>query len=88
MMDLGYTSCLADPNAWIRPKVHAGGFKFYEYELICVDDILAISDNPWACLDAIDKLFPVKADLIGTPHIYLGAKVTKVTMPTSMTGWP
>jgi hypothetical protein len=87
MTDLGYTSCLADPDVWMRPKVRADGFKFYEYVLIYVDDILAISDNPRACVDAIDKFFPMKAGSIGSPDIYLGAKVTKVKLPNGVTAW-
>jgi hypothetical protein len=36
MTDIGYTSCLADPDVWMRPssKVCADGLKFYEYVLI------------------------------------------------------
>ena len=40
MTDLNFTPCQADPDVWMQPAVKPDGMKYYEYVLICVDDIL------------------------------------------------
>ena len=44
--DLGYKPSLADPDVYMRPAVKSNRFKYYEYVLTYVDDVLCISDNP------------------------------------------
>ena len=39
---LGYTSCLEDPDLWIRKAVNDNGYDYYEYMLLYVDDYLCI----------------------------------------------
>ena len=81
---LGYTSCLADPDLWMREAVGDDGNKYYEYMLLYTDDCLAVSQNPKEQLMEIDKYFPLKPASIGPPKIYLGAKVTKVQLPNGV----
>jgi hypothetical protein len=52
MADIGFTSCLVDPDLWLRPAVKSDGTKYYEYVFIYTDDILAISQKPQEILDA------------------------------------
>ena len=39
---IGFKSCHADPDVWLRPAVKPNGDEYYEYVLCYVDDILAI----------------------------------------------
>jgi hypothetical protein len=88
MTELGYKSCLADPDVWLHPNVcESDGHKYYEYVLIYVDDILCVSHQPRAVLSRVDKFFPMKPGLIGEPDYYLGAKVSKVKLPNTVTAW-
>ncbi len=46
MSDLGYKSCLADPDVWLKPQTKSDGTPYYKYCLIYVDDVLCISHDP------------------------------------------
>lgn len=78
MTQLGYESCLADPDLWMRKGVNKEGKDYYEYMLLYVDDCLCVSSEPRAALEEIDKYFPMKSGSIEIPKIYLGAKISKV----------
>jgi Reverse transcriptase (RNA-dependent DNA polymerase) len=41
-----FVSCIADPDVWMRPAVKINGDKYYEYVLMYVDDVLALSETP------------------------------------------
>ena len=45
MQHLGFTSCLADPDVWMRPAIKSDGTHCYEYVLLYTDDALTISQN-------------------------------------------
>lgn len=88
MSNLGYKSCLTDPDVWLRPAVRASdGASYYEYVLIYVDDILCMSHEPKESMRKLDKCFPMKEGSIGTPDIYLGAKLNKVKLPNGVEAW-
>jgi hypothetical protein len=58
MTGLGYKSCLADPDVWLRPNVHeSDGHEYYEYVLIYVDDILCVSHQPNDVLKSVSTSF-------------------------------
>ena len=40
---MGFKSTNIDPDVWLRPAVKPDGEEYYEYILVYVDDILAIS---------------------------------------------
>ena len=44
--DLGYRPSIADTAIWMQPEVRPGGFVYYEYVLLYIDDVLCISDLP------------------------------------------
>jgi hypothetical protein len=46
LISLGYTSCLADPDVWIRPALKDNGTPYYEYLIDYVNDVLSISQAP------------------------------------------
>jgi Reverse transcriptase (RNA-dependent DNA polymerase) len=72
---LGFKGCLADPDIWLRPACKADGTKYYEYVLIYVDDILAISEEPQKVMDAIGKHYTLKPGSVRPPNEYLGAQI-------------
>ena len=43
---LGFTSCQADPNVWMRAATKTNGVEYFEYVLLYVDDCLVISHKP------------------------------------------
>ena len=81
---LGYKSCLADPDLWIRVAVADSGCEYYEYMLLYTDDCLSISEYPREALMEINKYFPLKPESVGSPRIYLGAKISKVQLPNGV----
>ena len=76
MRMLGYTSCLADQDVWLRAEVRpSDGHKYYSYMLLYVDDTLCIHHDAESTIRRIDKYFKMKDGSIGDPDIYLGAKL-------------
>ena len=57
------------------------GATYWEYVLLYVDEALCISQNAEHDLrNEIGKYFLVKEGYVGPPSIYLGNKVSRVTM--------
>lgn len=73
----GYTGSRADGDVWMRPAVKKDGFKYWEYVLIHVDDILCVSENPKATMDYLGTHYTLKAGSVKEPDIYLGAAIKK-----------
>ena len=87
-MDLmGYSSCLADPDLWIRKAVKDSGEDYYEYVLLYVDDALGIGERPKEQLQELDKYFKMKPGSITEPKLYLGAKLSLEQLPNGETAW-
>ena len=55
----------------MRPAIKNNGFKFWEYILCYVDDILVISDNPMQTMNNIGQKFKFKDNKAVTPEQYL-----------------
>ena len=87
MEKMGFSSCLADPDLWMRKVVSDSGEQYYEYVLLYVDDCLVISQHPRKILVKIDYYFPLKPDLVGPPNLYLGAKLSKIQLPNGVEAW-
>jgi hypothetical protein len=86
MSDLKFRPCVADPDVWLRPAVKGNGDKYYEYVLIYVDDILAVSEKPDRIREKLLSLYKFKEDpktrkKYGPPDRYLGANVGKYKLP-------
>ena len=76
MAHLGFTSCQADPDIWMRPAQKDDGSEYWEYVLLYVDDALCISMNSENFLrNEIGKYFFIKPKSVGPPEIYLGNKI-------------
>ena len=70
---MGFKSSMTDPDVWLRPAIKHDG-EYYEYVLVYVDNILAISANPREILEEIQKMVKFKNDKIETPSTYLGGQ--------------
>ena len=75
--DLVFKPSAADPDVWMCPATKADGTKYYEYVLVYVDDILAMSEKPEEIMQSLMNDFTFKggADGIIPPTDYLGAKL-------------
>ena len=81
MRHLEFVSCPANPDVWIRPRIHSNGTEYYKYLLIYTDDALCISDKSEHVLQKkIGRYFPLNEASIGPPKIYLGGHVGKVQL--------
>lgn len=88
MRHLGYVSCKADPDLWMKPEVRpSDGFKYWAYILLYVDDALALHHDAEAELHKLDKYFKMKDGSIGDPDFYLGAKLRKVRLSNGVEAW-
>jgi hypothetical protein len=87
LRSLGFTSCLADPDVWLRRAKRDNGDLFYEYLLVYTDDLLAIATNPKSILDDINLYFNLKPESVGHPNIYLGSKISKAKMANGVEAW-
>jgi hypothetical protein len=87
MRELGYESCKADADVWLKAETRPDGFKYYSYVLCYVDDVLCIHHDAMNQILAIGKRFPLKKRSVGDPDIYLGAKLRKVTLENGVEAW-
>ncbi len=76
MHQMGYTSCKADPDLWLKAMTRPeDNVCYYAYILYYVDNILCIHHNPMSVMNEINKYLPLKPSSVGDPDIYLGAKL-------------
>ena len=88
MRHLDYTSFPADPDLWMRPATKPDGSQYYSYILLYTDDALVIDCNAEDVLrNQLGKYFELKQESIGPPDIYLGGKVSKVTLENGAEAW-
>ena len=80
MLHLGYESCLADPDVWIKQFTKPCGTTYYGYMLLYVDDAMCINHDGENELKRLDNYFKMKPGSIGDPDIYLGAKISSVNV--------
>jgi hypothetical protein len=76
--DMGFSPSVADPDVWLRPAIKENGFKYWEYILCYVDDVLCISHKPDKVLQGIASKFKLKDDKMAEPDVYLGAEISKM----------
>mmetsp|Transcript_2441 Transcript_2441/g.3428 ORF Transcript_2441/g.3428 Transcript_2441/m.3428 type:complete len:402 (+) Transcript_2441:1306-2511(+) len=89
MEHLGFCTYRADPDVWMRPAVEASdGTEYWEYVLLYIDDASAILMNAKDILNnEIGKYWTMKKDSIGPPTVYLGNKVSKVSLENGVSAW-
>ena len=89
MKHLGFEPCEADPDVWMRKATKpSDGSEYWEYVLLYVDDALSVSHRPEEVLrNEIGKYWIMKSNSIGPPKLYLGNKVSKVTLENGVLAW-
>eukprot|EP00804_Cyclotella_cryptica_P028067 CCRYP_017276-RA/>CCRYP_017276-RA protein AED:0.08 eAED:0.14 QI:0/0/0/1/0.25/0.2/5/0/724 len=87
MSEMGYVSCPADPDLWLKEQTDRKGRKYYSYILCYVDDLLVVHHNPKRIMDRINSFLPLKPDSVGPPEMYLGAKLKRKTFEDGTTAW-
>lgn len=80
MLHLGYESCKADPDVWLKRFTNPKGEQYYGYLLLYVDDALCINHDAEKELHRLDKYFSMKPNSIGDPDIYLGGRISEQTL--------
>jgi hypothetical protein len=83
---MGFQPSIADPDVYLRPFAKPDGFKYYEYILVYVDDVLIVLHAPEEHLKVIKANYELNPASIGPPIRYLGADVEKVMKPGDPTG--
>ena len=46
MEEMGFSSCKADPDVWLRPALKSNGVEYYQHALLYTDYVLAIMEEP------------------------------------------
>ena len=88
MRQMGYTSCKADPDLWLKAETRPDdNVRYYAYILCYVDDILCIHHNAMSVLNQINSYLPLKPTSVGDPDIYLGAKLKETQLPNGIYAW-
>jgi hypothetical protein len=75
LIELGFQSTLADLFVWLRAATKKDGEPYYEYILMYVHDILAISCDAESILKDNQTTFKFKNDKIELPEFFLGTKL-------------
>ena len=85
LRDAGFKGCMADPDVWMKPNTKPDGFKYWEYVLVYVDDVLVLSHNPQSIMDTLAMKYTLKAGSVRAPKEYLGSDIKKFTIPEDET---
>jgi len=84
LQQLGYKSCLANPDVWFRPAMKENGYQYCEYVLVYVDDLLVLSHQGEKTMKALEDFYHLKDDF-APPARYLSAEVKQWKFPPDMT---
>ncbi len=88
MYQMGYTSCKADPDLWLKAVTRPeDNVHYYAYILCYVDDILCIHHDPMSVMNEINGYLPLKPSSVGNPDIYLGPKLKQTQLPNGVMVW-
>jgi len=85
---MGYSSCKADPDLWLKAVTRPDdNVQYYAYILCSVDDILSIHHDPMSVMNKINGYLPLKPSSVGGPDIYLSAKLKQTRLPNGVWAW-
>ena len=71
--EMGFKSSVADLEVWMMPAVKPDREEYYEYILMYVDDILAISMQPRDVMKDIKQIFKFNNNKVEELSSYLGS---------------
>lgn len=83
LREMGFVGCLADQDVYMRPNVKPCGTPYWEYVLVYVDDVLVVSHAPQLVMDDLGRRYTLKAGSVKEPDEYLGATISKFTVPNT-----
>lgn len=83
LRDMGFNSCLGDPDVWYRAAEKEDKSEYYEYILVYVDDLLNVSYCLDSILDILENHFKYRLKDVGAPKRYLGATIERVDVAGS-----
>ena len=83
LYSMDFKPTLADPDVWYRAACKPNGFEYYEYILVYVDDILALSHAPRIIMETIKKQYRLKEEPT-PPKVYLGATIKPWSIPNEV----
>ena len=84
---LGFQPTRIDPDVYYRKNCRPNGDAYYEYVLVYVDDVLAISHDPMTIMKRIGEHFTIKDDKYGPPTTYLGANFEQIQLDDGSWAW-
>ena len=86
---MGYTSCKADPDLWLKAVTRPeDNVRYYAYILCYVDDILCIHHDPMSVMNEINGYLPLKkTNSVGNPDIHLSTKQKQTRLPNEVMAW-
>jgi len=88
MRQMGYSSCKANPDLWLKAVTRPDdNVRYYAYILCYVDDILCIHHDPMSVMNEINGYLPLKPSSVGDPDIYLGTKLKQTRLPNGIWAW-
>ncbi|KAL7474898.1 hypothetical protein ACHAW6_000843, partial [Cyclotella cf. meneghiniana] len=87
LREMGYCSCLTDPDLLLKEQTDWKGICYYAYILCFVDNLLVAHHNPKCIMDKIDSFLLLKPHSIGPPEMYLGAKLKNKTFEDDTVAW-
>jgi hypothetical protein len=88
MHHIGFKSCPADPDVWMRSAITSDGTELYEYVLLYTDDALTIGVEAESILrKEIGKYLELKDKSIGPPKLYLGGHLSLVELDNGVKAW-
>ena len=73
--EMGSKSPTADPDVWIRAVTKPDGEHYYEYILVYVDGVIAVSHEARDVISEISNVFKFKNDKVNEPETYLGVRL-------------
>ena len=71
LFDMSFKPSYAVNDVWMQPAIKPIGYKYYEYILVYVDDLLIISHQTNNIVDVIKQSYRLKDDDIGPPETFL-----------------
>ena len=85
--EMGFKSSKGDFDIWMRPASKPDGSKYYEYVMLCVDDIMAASHYALGLMKDIGQGIKYRNDTIEPPPSYLEAQLKKKLLPNGRFCW-
>ena len=75
--NMRFKSSIVDTYIWIRPATKAYVEQYYEFTLVYVENLLAISQDTVLVIKEVSEKFKLKKDKIEPPEIYLGGQLAR-----------